>query len=97
VGLFEKSIENGLDQPHNCEKHHWNRLKEVLAQEDNIERAIRMKGIQTTQNNVSRIGRTSDIGLEEPMVIFLPFVHDLKRVLLNSLFKGIYIYYKLCG
>jgi hypothetical protein len=64
-------------------------LKEVLAQENNIERAIQMKQIQTTQNNASRIGRASDIGLEEPTVIFLPFVHDLKKVLLNSLFKGI--------
>jgi hypothetical protein len=49
-------IENGLDQPHNCEEHHWNQLKEVLAQEDNVEKAIRMKGIQTTQNNASQIG-----------------------------------------
>jgi hypothetical protein len=28
---LKKHIENGLDQPHNCEEHHWNQLKEVLV------------------------------------------------------------------
>jgi hypothetical protein len=31
-------------------------LKEMLVQENNVERAHRMKGIQATQKNASQIG-----------------------------------------
>jgi hypothetical protein len=53
---LKKKIKKGEGRPWSCEEHHWNHLKEVLAQEENVEGVAQMKGIQATQKNVFRVG-----------------------------------------
>ncbi len=48
---LKKKIKRGEGWPWNCEEHHWNQLKEVLVQEEDVERVVQMKGIRATQKN----------------------------------------------
>jgi hypothetical protein len=47
---------------------HWNQLKEVLAQEKIVERVDWMNKIRAMQKNVSHVGWSGEIGVEEWMV-----------------------------
>ncbi len=67
-GWLKKKIEKGEDHPHNCLELHWNQLKEVLAQEKIVERVDWMNKIRAMQKNVSHVGWSGEIGVEEWMV-----------------------------
>jgi hypothetical protein len=49
-GWLKKKIKKGELQPRNCNEAHWEQLKKVLMQDENVHRVIQMTKVQATQN-----------------------------------------------
>jgi len=58
---LKKQIETSEKRPQNCMEMHWNQIKEVLKQEDNVERAPQMTRIWAIRNNASQCGWSGEM------------------------------------
>ncbi len=76
-GGLKKKTEKGEPQPWNCSEAHWEQLKRVLMQEENVDRVVQMAKVRVTQKNASWCRWGGDIGVEERMVYFNPFANSL--------------------
>jgi len=74
---LKKKLEQGEPQPQNCNEAHWEQLKKVLMQEENVDRVGWMTKVLATQKNTSWWRQGGDISVEKRMVYFCPFAKSL--------------------